>query len=470
MLSYILLFLSALTSVQARNIAERSRLCPWRVESPYPKPIFDGQRSAHVARDSRESTSKAYTTKYAPPPLFWTQDSSGQWVTGELPASAPAVSTTTIVGPAVSQPAPDSSPSPPVSSTTSLKDTSMPDIVLCNGYAELCDRRYSNVSMVGAHNSPFVLSKNLAANQAFHVTQQLDDGIRFVQGQIHWPKNSTTPHFCHTSCDLLDAGPITDWLGEVRQWVDSHPSDVVTILLGNGDYSTPDKYAPFIESTGITKYAYVPSNNSQMQPDDWPTLGEMIRESKRVVMMLDYKADRAAYPWLLDEFSLFWETPFDPVLAFDPKAGTIDTSASSSRFSCAVHRPPGLANIDARNSLYLMNHNLNVEVSLMGRKISVPALSLANQTNSATGNNSLGAAAQTCLDTWGRPPLVLNVDYYNHGSPPGSVFHAAAALNGVTYNGTCCGLTAGLMSRGVRTEASMFLMVLGMALTSFLWS
>ena len=371
------------------------------------------------------------------------------------------MSTTTIVGPAVSQPAADAR------ATASLKDTSAPNTVLCNGYAELCDRRYSNVSMVGAHNSPFVRSKNLAANQAFRVTQQLDDGIRFVQGQMRWPKDSTIPHFCHTSCNLLDAGPITDWLGEVRQWVDSHPSDVVTILLGNGEHTTPDKYAPYIESTGITKYAYVPPSSGRMQLDDWPTLGAMIRENKRVVLMLDYQAERAAYPWLLDEFAHLWETPFDPVLAFDPKAAsTNDSSASNdARFSCAVHRPPGLASSDARNSLYLMNHNLNVQVSLMGSKILVPALALANQTNSATGNSSLGAAAQACVDSWGRPPLVLNVDYYHHGSPPGSVFHVAAALNGVTYNGTCCGLTAGSTSRGVRAQASMLLMVLGVVLT-----
>jgi hypothetical protein len=48
----------------------------------------------------------------------------------------------------------------------------------CNGYAEFCTRSYSNITMVTAHNSPFVRKGNAAANQALSVTDQLNDGIR----------------------------------------------------------------------------------------------------------------------------------------------------------------------------------------------------------------------------------------------------------------------------------------------------
>ncbi|CAK7567980.1 MAG: hypothetical protein SEPTF4163_005958 [Sporothrix epigloea] len=73
--------------------------------------------------------------------------------------------------------------------------------------------------MVGAHNSPFAVQNNIASNQHLTVTQQLDDGIRFLQAQIQYPSKDVGdgPHFCHTSCALLDAGPITLWLTEVRQ-------------------------------------------------------------------------------------------------------------------------------------------------------------------------------------------------------------------------------------------------------------
>ncbi|GKT50295.1 putative serine carboxypeptidase [Colletotrichum spaethianum] len=114
----------------------------------------------------------------------------------------------------------------------------------CNNYVEFCDRKYSNITEIGCHNSPFVRPGNSASNQALDVTTQLNDGVRFLQAQIQWPTNGTVPHFCHSSCDILDVGPITEWLTTVREWVAAHPYDVVTILLGNGNYSTPDLYAP----------------------------------------------------------------------------------------------------------------------------------------------------------------------------------------------------------------------------------
>jgi hypothetical protein len=50
--------------------------------------------------------------------------------------------------------------------------------VQCNGYAEFCDRKYSNVTYVVAHNSPFHIAHNAASNQDFDVTTQLDNGVR----------------------------------------------------------------------------------------------------------------------------------------------------------------------------------------------------------------------------------------------------------------------------------------------------
>ncbi|KAH6609598.1 hypothetical protein Trco_002944 [Trichoderma cornu-damae] len=293
----------------------------------------------------------------------------------------------------------------------------------CNNYVDLCSRKYSNVTQVGCHNSPFVRPGNSGSNQELPVKTQLDDGVRFLQAQMQWPANGSVPHFCHTTCDLLDAGPITDWLGEVMQWVDAHPYDVVTILLGNGNYSDPALYVPFIQQTGILKYAFVPTV-FPMSLDDWPTLENMIIRGSRVVMFLDYQANQTAYPWLMDEFSQMWETTFDP---------------TDRAFPCTVQRPPDLSADAAKDRLYLMNHNLNAEFNVFNLELLVPAVSLLNETNAAEGYGSVGLAANNCRADWGRAPNVLNVDYYNYGSPPGSVFEAAARLNNVTYNGTCCG-------------------------------
>ncbi|KAI0442395.1 PLC-like phosphodiesterase [Xylaria telfairii] len=321
----------------------------------------------------------------------------------------------------------------------------------CNNYVEFCTRRYGNITEVACHNSPFITPNNLASNQQYGVTQQLDDGIRFLQAQIQWPSNATEPHFCHTSCDILDAGPITTWLTDVKDWVAQHPFDVVTILLGNGNYSVPSLYVPYIEESGITKYVYTPPY-VPMNLTSWPTLTEMILGGQRVVMFMDYMANQTAYPWLLDEFSQMWETPFDPV---------------NNSFPCDVQRPPNLAAHDAKNRLSLMNHNLNIELSVLGAELLVPARTELNVTNNATGTGSLGHAADNCLAQWGQPPTFLDVDYYNYGGFPGSVFEVAAQMNNVTYNRPCCGVPA---SRGMRIlDASGPYLRYSLAALAFFW-
>lgn len=322
----------------------------------------------------------------------------------------------------------------------------------CNNHVEYCTRKYSNITNIAAHNSPFVRPGNSGSNQELGVTTQLNDGIRLLQAQIQWPSNSSAPHFCHTSCDLLDAGPITEWLTTVRKWVDNHPYDVIAILLGNGNYSHPSLYAPYIEKTGILKYVYSPPY-LPMSLDDWPTLEDMILRGKRVVMFLDYEADQEEYPWLLDEFSQMWETPFDPV---------------DRAFPCTPQRPPNLSAESAKDRLYYLNHNLNAEFNVFGTELLVPAVSLLNETNNVTGYGSLGLSANNCRTDWGRAPNFLNVDYYNYGGYPGSVFEVAAQLNNVTYNrSSCCGIASAAPQLQSGQSASLVVLVAAM-LSSYL--
>jgi hypothetical protein len=292
----------------------------------------------------------------------------------------------------------------------------------CNNYPEFCSRKYSNITEVSAHNSPFDIANNIASNQHYPVTTQLNDGIRLLQAQMHFVNG--TPHFCHTTCSLLDAGPITTWLTEVYDWVSTHPYDVVTMILENGDYQPVTSYVPFIESTGITKYTYIPPK-IPMALDDWPTLENMILFGKRVVLFMDYNANQTAVPWILDEFSQLWETPFDQ---------------TDITFPCTVQRPPNLSPSDAENRMYMTNHNLNFEIDLLGNAILVPYLPRLPITNNITGNGSLGVGVDECIGNWGRPPKFLDVDFYDVGN--GSVFEVAAKANGVVYNRTCCGPVA----------------------------
>lgn len=234
---------------------------------------------------------------------------------------------------------------------------------------------------------------------------------------------------CHTSCDLLDAGTLEDYLTTVKGWLDNNPYEVIAIMMGNNNgqdhFNAATDYIEPFQNSGILDYIWTPPARS-LNLDDWPTLSEMILRNERVVAMIDYNADQDAVPWLLSEFDYQWQTPFSPV---DPA------------FPCTQQRPPNQAEEVSRNRMYLVNHNLNVEIALGGVNILVPAYGLLDQINAVSGNASLGLNVEDCEVMWDRPPNWLLVDYYNFGNFNGSVFQVAATANGVSYDrDSCCGV------------------------------
>jgi hypothetical protein len=153
----------------------------------------------------------------------------------------------------------------------------------------------------------------------------------------------------------------------------------------------------------------------------------MILQNQRVVVSLDYLANQTEVPWLLDQFAYQWQTPFSPT---DPA------------FPCTEQRPENQAADVSRDKVYMLNHNLNIEVQLLGiRDILIPAYTLLDEVNAVSGNGSLGRNVENCTTMWGRPPNWLLVDYYNFGNFNGSVFQVAATANNVSYNrDSCCGV------------------------------
>jgi hypothetical protein len=262
----------------------------------------------------------------------------------------------------------------------------------CNNYVEFCDRKYSNITEVAAHNSPFTTPRNVGRNQEYGVTQQLNDGIRMLQGQAHYVNG--TLYYCHTSCDLLNAGTVEDYLKEVTAWVAAHPFDVVTIIFGNYDYEKQDKdgkplvtsadFVAPIEASGLIDYIYQPPKTA-MTLQDWPTLGQMLLTQKRVVTFIDYNFDTDAVPYLLWEFYNMWETPYSP---------------TDAAFPCTIGRPDNLPDDKARSLLYMANHNLNVEIAIAGLSLLVPNVAVTNTTNGVEGDGSLGLMANRCTSTY----------------------------------------------------------------------
>ena len=273
---------------------------------------------------------------------------------------------------------------------------------ICNGHAELCSRRYSNVTAIGAHDSAFV-GQLPQDNQAVSVTAQLDAGIRFLQVQSH--KNIFgTLQLCHTSCFEEDAGNVASYLSTVKSWLDANPNEVLTILIVNGDTVPVSMFDSAFTSSALKSYAYTPPT-SPLAIDAWPTLQELITTGTRLIAFLDAGAD-ASVPYILDEFTYFFETPFD----------TLDPAFPE----CTIDRPAG-AKADGR--MYIVNHFLDVE----WHGIDIPDRMALDATNAATGVGSIGAQADLCVGLYGRAPVGVLVDYFDHGD----VFKAQNALNGL---------------------------------------
>ncbi|KAI8962681.1 PLC-like phosphodiesterase [Daldinia sp. FL1419] len=269
----------------------------------------------------------------------------------------------------------------------------------CNGHAELCNRQYSKVTFVGAHNSPFT-GVGPADNQLTDPTEQLDQGVRFLQAQTQ--EKDGSPQMCHTSCLLEDAGSLQDYLGPIKTWLEGHPDEVVTLLLTNPDAIDINKYGDIFKSTGLDSYVFTP--DKQLGLDDWPTLGDMISSGKRVVVFMDYNMDTSKVPYILDEFAYYFETPFDP---------TEDILSG-----CGIDRPSG---VSADGRMFLANHNLNVEIL---PDVLIPNLVEAHNTNSV---ESITEQTDNCKSSYGRVPNVVLLDFVSQGD----TIKAQDLLNGL---------------------------------------
>jgi len=246
----------------------------------------------------------------------------------------------------------------------------------------------------------------LARVQEVDIPTQLSFGIRLLQAQSHMFNNVL--HFCHTSCLLFDGGTVADYLTLVRTFLDNNPNDVLTLLFTNPEgWSFNQTWAPLFENANLSSYAYVPPQNPMPQ-NAWPTLGNMIASGKRLVVFIDYLGnDSATVDYLLPEFGMIWETPYDMT---DPA------------FNCSVDRIRGT--LSATNQMYLVNHYLDLNVLNLG--ILISDVEDAPTTNSVS---SIVANADNCVPLAnGRYPNFVLIDYINIGN----AFKAGDQLNGLS--------------------------------------
>ncbi|KAL8750489.1 MAG: hypothetical protein Q9199_007033 [Rusavskia elegans] len=290
----------------------------------------------------------------------------------------------------------------------------------CNNSPDLCDRSYSNITHLGAHDSPFLRDQStgysISGNQDLNTTRQLDAGVRLLTAQVH--SHNGAWHLCHSDCALLDAGPLSSWLATIKSWLDNHPYDVVSVLLVNPDLATRSDFDGEFETAAIRSYAYAPKSTTAASVK-WPTLDELIASGKRLVTFVADIAPSMAAPYLMDEFTFVFENPY--------------SVTSLSNFSCTTQRPATLQGQTSAamqsGRLPLMNHFLNIRQSFDIQIPDVGNLSVTNAASGPTGN--LGDAAAICTAAYGIAPTFILVDFFEHGSSISTV----DKLNGIVAVG-----------------------------------
>ena len=260
----------------------------------------------------------------------------------------------------------------------------------CNGDSELCDRRYDQVAYATTHNAHSSWEAGFflpLPNQEFDIRRQLDDGVRALMIDTYeWFGDS---YLCHGSC-WGGATLLTDGLGQVKQFLDTSPNEVVTIII-ESYLSEADTRDAFV-ATGLDAYLHVHTDG---QP--WLTLGELIQRGERLVVFTDDAS--ATLPWHHYLWQFAWETPF--------------SFASLDEFVCTENRgtPP--------DDLFILNHF-----------VTGPLGAVEDQAPTINDYFELFNRAGEC---WGYEPTnptahlpnFVTVDHYDEGH----VFEAIAALN-----------------------------------------
>jgi len=294
----------------------------------------------------------------------------------------------------------------------------------CNGSVELCDLRLGNVVFAGTHNSFSAADSGgwFIANQKHTIERQLQEGVRLFLIDTHWgvedeqgrvrtdfeaegrernkvvsalpPETLAAAErlagsvgvrsesggersvwLCHTVCEL-GATRFDDALVEFREFLDANPGEVVILFIE--PYVPPEEVEKAFAAAGLDEYVNELDRNAPL-----PTLGELVRSGRRLVVFTEKDATPAV-PWYLDGFSFIQDTPLG--------AKTVD------QLSCDLNRG------DADSPLLMLNHWADV----------FPPQRKANQPFHR--KQEVIRRAHQCEQERGLPVSLIATDHYDDGT------------------------------------------------------
>ncbi|EEF43672.1 phospholipase C, putative [Ricinus communis] len=121
-------------------------------------------------------------------------------------------------------------------------------------------------------------------NQQDSITDQLNNGVRGLMLDMYDFLNDIW--LCHSfggKCYNFTAfQPAINILKEVQVFLESHPSEIITIIIE--DYVTsPNGLTKVFNAAGLRKY-WFPVSRMPKNGGDWPTVDDMVQKNQRLVV------------------------------------------------------------------------------------------------------------------------------------------------------------------------------------------
>lgn len=275
----------------------------------------------------------------------------------------------------------------------------------CNGRADLCDRKVTEIAWLTTHNSMATADDHFfAPNHYYSFREQLQAGVRSFMIDIHPgpPLNGSLSQLrlCHGSCDL-GAYPLERDLIYLKDFLGSNRSNVVMLLVES--YVSTSQVVAALRSAGMEDLLWsVPSADPATrntphgnQTFEWPTLQKLIDGGHQVLLFVDTPVDPSpVHPdWIHFLWYFFFENNFDTKEVY--------------QLDCGYNRGWNGSNLPAmRRKGTILNHFLT-------NPVGAPFLSAA-----ANRPSALKKHYERCQKEWGVSALnAVAVDFWTMHSP-----------------------------------------------------
>ncbi len=283
------------------------------------------------------------------------------------------------------------------------------------------ERTLDQMSFLTAHNAyangvdggfapPFV---NLVPNQVRGIEQQLADGVRGFQLDIHQTGDGAI--LCHNSCTLVSS-PVALWVDLQRMvdFLEANPDQFVTVFLE--DYVDPGVLRSEIERVaGLSDVLYRP-NLTGVRENGWPTMARLIADNDRLLIFSDHSrsADESA-GLTRESFGVMYQREWtvENYWSMGSGVGESDWSCYSRWYDAGTNIPLTQTGAGFR-PLFVMNHFRDTPIEATAR---------------TDNERLLNRAQRFCQPAARKKPTFVAVDRYDAGNPAAAV----ATLNTYTY-------------------------------------